>query len=181
MYPQSTFRRYGNAEQAYGGSMGLTPPGTPPRTRNSSPRSVSRRRSRDDDDEPSARRDPPQRERSRERETSATSMPAEWGARTLKVEKQLQECVEEIKKLQAANAELQTAMTQMNTKKHGDSVRLNALEQALPKRVHKCKEQQNNHVGIMSEFAQRVSEQIASLQHRMNTVENAQAQVPTFG
>ena len=97
MYPQSTFRRHGNAEQVYGGPMGITPPGTPPRTRNSSPRSVSRRRSREDEDEPNARREQPQRERSREREPS-TSMPAEWGARTLKLEKQLQECIEEIKK-----------------------------------------------------------------------------------
>ena len=96
MYPPSTFRRHGNAEQVYGGPMGLTPPGTPPRTRNSSPRSVSRRRSRDDDDEPSARRDQPQRERSCEREPFATSMPSEWGARTLEVEKQLQECIEDI-------------------------------------------------------------------------------------
>ena len=72
-------------------------------------------------------------------------------------------------------------MTQMNTKNYGDHVRLNALEHAIPERVHKCEEQQHNHVAIMSEFAQKVSEQVATLQHRMNTIETMQSQVPTFG
>ena len=90
----SHFRRHGNAER-YSGSMGLTPPGTPPRSRQNSPRSQSRRR-RIDDDEPPARREKPGRERSREREeaydnTASTSMPTEWSARTLRAEKQIQD------------------------------------------------------------------------------------------
>ena len=94
--PPNVFRRHGNAEQGYGGNMGLTPPGTPPRSRHQSPRGSPRsgtRRSRqdqEDDDEPAARRERTDRSRDREARSETpseanTSMPTEWGARTLKI------------------------------------------------------------------------------------------------
>ena len=181
----SHFRRHGNAER-YGGSMGITPPGTPPRSRQNSPRSQSRRR-RIDDDEPPARRE--QRERSRDREesrdeasgnTAPTSMPTEWGARTLRVEKQLQDNTGEIAKMQVLIVQLQSTVDQMNTRSMNDHNRLNALEGAIPERVHRCEERQAYHVEILNGFARNATEQIASLQHRVNGLEEQQ-QVPNFG
>ena len=179
------FRRHGNAEQGYGGSMGLTPPGTPPRSRQSSPRSASRRR-RMDDDEPPARREQPRRERSREREDTAdnaaptTSMPTEWGARTLRLEKQIQDSAGEIVRLTALIGQLQTTVEGMHQRANSDHNRLNAIEGAIPERVHRCEERQAYHVEILNGFARNATEQISSLQHRMNMVEEHQ-QVPNFG
>ena len=114
--PPDHFRRHGTAEQSQGGidQMGITPPGTPPRSRNSSPRGSPRgnRRSRvhSEDDEPPARRD-----RSRDRDdrearepnVSTTSMPTEWGGRTLRLERMVQDCVTEINILKSLVTELQ--------------------------------------------------------------------------
>ena len=58
--------------------------------------------------------------------------------------------------------------------------RLNALEGAIPERVHRCEERQAYHVKILNGFANNATEQISSLQHRMNDVEEHQ-QVPNFG
>ena len=85
----SHFRRHGNAER-FGGSMGITPPGTPPRSRQNLFRSESCRR-RIDDDELPACREQPRRESSRDREeasdnAASTGMPTEWGACTMRAE-----------------------------------------------------------------------------------------------
>ena len=128
------FRRHGTAEQV-GGRSGPTPSATPPRSRNSSPRSGSRRsHAGEGNDEPPARRDQ-QRQRSRSGERDGerdddqsasgapeapTSMPAEWGGRTLRLEREVQQNKQEILKLNALVAEMQTVMEQMNTKVGGD-------------------------------------------------------------
>ena len=176
--PPGHFRRHGNAEQGYGGNVGLTPGSTPPRSRNSSPRGSPRagRRSRplDEEDEPPARRDrsrdhgPPAQED--ESSAPATSMPSEWGGRTLKLERLVQESMNEIAKLNSLVMELQG-------KVNGDHTRLSALESALPERLHQCEGRQATHIEILNGFARNTSEQIASLQHRMNQVESA----PSFG
>ena len=96
LQPPGHFRRHGNAEQGYGGTYGLTPPSTPPRSRNSSPRGSPHagRRSRplDEEDEPPARRDRSRDHGERESSAPATSMPSEWGGRTLKLERLVQDC-----------------------------------------------------------------------------------------
>ena len=184
--PPLHFRRHGSAEHGYGGGfpagMGLTPPHSPSRSRPGSPRSPrSNRRNREDAEDaedPPARRD---RSRDRmEREAAAaaaepsTSMPAEWGGRTLRLEKMVQECTTEILKLNGLVLELQNKVT-------GDHNRLNALEMALPDRVHRCEERQANHIEILNQLGRTAHEQISTLQHRMNTVEQLQSQAPNFG
>ena len=189
------FRRHGTAEQV-GGRSGPTPSATPPRSRNSSPRSGSRRsHAGEGNDEPPARRDQSasgrQRSRSAERDDdqsasgaapeAPTSMPAEWGGRTLRLEREVQQNKQEILKLNALVAEMQTVMEQMNTKVGGDQTRLDSLESALPERVHRCEERQANHIEILNGFARHANEQISTIQHRINTMETAQSQMPTFG
>lgn len=180
------FRRHGSAEQGYGGNLGLTPPGTPPRSRNGSPRNSPRAGTRRDrsaqaqDDEPPPRRDRSRENANRERESSTeanevnTSMPAEWGARTLRLEKMVQESAAKI-------TELHNMVTELQTKVGGDNHRLNAIESALPERISKCEERQAGHSDIVSQLGRNAHEQISTLQHRMNTLEQLQSSIPSFG
>ena len=55
------------------------------------------------------------------------------------------------------------------------------MESALPERVHQCEARQANHIEILNGFANNAGAQIATLQHRMNQVEQAQINLPTFG
>ena len=107
--PPEQFRRHGNAEQGFSGGlgcMGITPPGTPPRSRYScpreSPRAPKRRKEQEEEDEPPARRDR-DRERSRDgnqrQNSPEANMPTEWGGRTLRLQQMVQASVAEIKKL----------------------------------------------------------------------------------
>ena len=172
--PPVHFRRHGTAEH------GFTPQGfervdvTPTRSPNpspaTSPRGSRRNRNRDDDDdEPPSRRDRSREARS-ERDNSpqapASSMPAEWGARTLRVEKMIQECTAEIRKVNESITDIKAKMT-------NDHNRLNAIEGALPERVHRCEERQANHIEILNGFARTASEQISTLQYRMNSLEGS--------
>ena len=59
----------------------------------------------------------------------------------------------------------------MNKAGH-DHDRINAMEAALPERVHRCEERQANHIEILNGFAKTAAEQIATLQHRMNQLES---------
>ena len=168
------FRRHGSLEQSYGGFIGITPTTTPPRSEANSPRGSPRTRRRShDDDEPNGRR----RDRSRDRDgresqassaptNTPTSMPSEWGARTLRLERIIQELHNEV-------TQLKSQITTLG----GDHVRLNALENTLPERVHQCEARQANHIEILNGFAKNASEQVASLQHRMSQIEHP----PSFG
>ena len=55
------------------------------------------------------------------------------------------------------------------------------MESALPERVHRCEEQQANHIEILNGFAKNAHEQIATLQHRMNQLEQPSPSAPAFG
>ena len=145
--------------------MGMTPPssaGTSPR---GSPRT---RRHPDDDDGPPGRRRNRSRDRGSEADSSSTptEAPTDWEARTARLERQTQALYTEVTQLRAM----------INTM-NGDHVQLNSLESALPERVHQCEARQASHIEILNGFARTVSEQIASLQHRMSQTENP----PSFG
>ena len=72
-------------------------------------------------------------------------------------------------------------VTELQAKAAGDHNRLNAMQSALPERVHRWEAKQANHIGIFNGFAKNANDQIATLQHRMNQVEQAQANLPACG
>lgn len=101
-------------------------------------------------------------------------MPNECGGRTLRLERLVQENVSEIQRLNFVITELQTRVT-------GDNTRLNALASVLPKRVHRCEDRQAYHIEFLNGFAKNAQEQIATIQYRLNGLEQAQANIPSFG
>ena len=105
-----------------------------------------------------------------------TEVPNEWDARASRLERIVQESVEEIKKLKITIEELKPRAVH-------DHNRINAMEAALPERVHRCEERQANHIEILNVFARNANEQISTLQHRMNQLEGQQAgqSQPHFG
>ena len=169
LQPPMHFRRHGTAEQGFGGAMGLTPPRSPA----SSPRGGTTRRDRrsreEDQDEPPARRERP-RSRERRDDSETSSMPRrdeanETHFRIAKIERIVTESVDEIKNLKALSETFRE-------KAGNDHNRLNAMEAALPERVHRCEERQANHIEILNGFARTAAEQISTLQHRMNQLES---------
>ena len=169
LQPPMHFRRHGTAEPGFGGPMGITPPRSPA----TSPRPGTTRRERErnrDDDEPPARRSQ-DRQRSREarrEDSTASSMPNDGESRLAKLERIVQESVDEINKLKTAAADFQA-------RTGNDHNRINAMESALPERIHRCEERQANHIEILNGFAKTAAEQISTLQHRMNQMENQNA------
>ena len=178
--PAPHVRRHGAAEHGYSGgygNMGDTPPRSPQRSPAGSPRGSRRSRGNEEDgDEPPARRDRSrdQRPPREDRRDSPPVLPAEWGGQTLRLERMLQECMGEITKLNGLVADMQARMS-------GDHNCLNAMESALPERVYRCEERQANQIQILNGFARTAAEQIATLQHRMNHLEQAPPNAPTFG
>ena len=61
------------------------------------------------------------------------------------------------------------------------ALRARALESSLPTRNQQVEERQANHIEILNVFSRQTSEQIATLQHRMNLVEQPPSQSPLFG
>lgn len=86
----------------------------------------------------------------------------------------MRESVTETQGLNSIIMELQTRVT-------GDHTRLNALESAMPERVRRCEEQQAYHIEILNGSAKHYQEQIATIQHRLNDLEWAPANVQSFG
>ena len=164
--------RHGSSEQGYGGLFGITPPGTPPATRQTTPTRLRSGFMRQPNDDRSGSR---ARQISRDREPS--TMPSEWGGRTLRTERMIEEINRQLQNVM-------TTMTAMGTRLETESGKLTALERALPERLHKIEERQANHVELLNQISQFFTTQLETMNNRMSAVENSRspkADTPGFG
>ena len=174
--------RHGTADQGYGGTVGVTPPTTPPRS-STPPRRLDRtgrgfvRSPTGSNYEPNERG--PGRERSRDRSPHSAAgarqeqpLPSEWGGRTLRTERMISELTARVNELNATVVAFQSrAVISEN--------RLNALEQTLPKRLHQIEARQATRVELLNTITQSVHMQFESLYKKIGEISNGA--VPNFG
>ena len=117
-----------------------------------------RERSRDGRDGRDARDD---RDRSPQPE-----LPTEWGGRTLRTERMIEELNKRVIALSTSITELQSHCT-------GEATKVNAMESALPERMHKIEERQAGQVELINQFSSYVNVQLDAMNTRVNVLESA--------
>ena len=156
--------QHGSSEQRYSGSLfGITPPGTPPASRPGTPtrprsgfmrvpeaRRASRERSRDRD----ARQD----------DSSPRPMPQEWAGRTLRTERMIAELNERV-------IQMSESITALQNHCRNEATKLNAMESAIPERVHKVEERQAGQVEVVNQMSTYTNVQLEAMNKRMNALE----------
>ena len=141
--------RHGTAERGYGGNFGITPPTSPPR-RSNTPTRRADRSGRGFMREPSTAGT--RRERSRDRSPSQAArnddqpLPGEWGGRTLRTERLIGELTGRVNTMEGV-------VTQVNNRIDVEHNRLNALETALPQRMHNIEERQAAHIELVNNLS----------------------------
>ena len=78
----------------------------------------------------------------------------------------VQEFTTEVTRLNSVIAEIRTGVP-------SDHNRLNAMEGALPERLHRCEERQAHYIEFLNSYAKHASEQISTLQYRVNPFEQS--------
>ena len=106
-------------------------------------------------------------ERSRDRDTSpaqGAALPTEWGGRTLRTERMIGELNKRVIELSESIASLQSRLSV-------EGNRLNAMESAIPERLHRTEERQSNHIELVNQLSSFMNAQLDTMNTRVNNLE----------